>query len=86
MRRHLGVDDKAELDYTYDFYINEVVKRGLMPQAAQIESNIKALIASNPKVASVDAASMLDQSLVKSTESRQCAENGTMIGANAPSH
>lgn len=86
MRRHLGVADKAELGFTYDFYAKEVISRGLMPQAAQIESNIKALSASNPKVAGIDAAAMLDQSLVRSAESRQGAENGAIIGANAASH
>jgi NitT/TauT family transport system substrate-binding protein len=66
--KHFGVKDKAELDFTYDFYINEVLKSGPMPEVAQIEANIEPLVASNPKVKGVDAASMVDQSFVKNAE------------------
>lgn len=62
---HLGVKDKAELDFTYDFYLNEVLADEPMPEAAQIQGDIDALIASNPKVKNLDAAGMLDQSFVK---------------------
>lgn len=62
---HLGVKDKAALDFTYDFYMNEVLPDEPMPEAAQIQGDIDALIASNPKVKSLDAAKMLDQSFVK---------------------
>jgi NitT/TauT family transport system substrate-binding protein len=66
--KHLRVKDKAALDFTYDFYIKEVLPPGPMPQAAEIQANIDALVASNPKVKTVDAAAMVDQSFVKKAE------------------
>lgn len=62
---HLGVKDKAALDFTYDFYVNEILPEEPMPEAAQIQGDIDALIVSNPKVKNLDAAKMLDQSFVK---------------------
>jgi NitT/TauT family transport system substrate-binding protein len=62
---HLGVKDKPVLDFTYDFYINEILADEPMPEAAQIQGDIDALVASNPKVKNLDAGSMLDQSFVK---------------------
>jgi ABC-type nitrate/sulfonate/bicarbonate transport system substrate-binding protein len=62
---HLGVKDKPVLDFTYDFYINEVLSDEPMPEAAQIQGDIDALVASNPKVKNLDVGSMLDQSFVK---------------------
>lgn len=63
--KYLGVKNKAELDFTYDFYINEVLAPEPIPEAAQIKGDIDALVASNPKVKNVDVASMFDQSFVK---------------------
>jgi hypothetical protein len=68
MSQHLGVKDKTELDFTYDFYTKEVVRSEPMPQAAQLESNIAALSASNAKVTTVDVAAMVDPSFVKNAE------------------
>lgn len=69
--KHLGVNDKAELDFTYDFYVSEVLALGPVPQTAQIQSNIDALAPKNPKVKTVDAASMVDQSFAKKAEKEQ---------------
>jgi NitT/TauT family transport system substrate-binding protein len=66
--RYLGVKDKAQLDFTYDFYVKEVLPPGILPQVAQIQSNIDAMAMSNPKVKSLDAAEMIDQSFVKHAE------------------
>jgi NitT/TauT family transport system substrate-binding protein len=71
MTKHLGVKDKAALDFTYDFYVNEVVSGGVMPQVDQVQSNIDALATSNPKVKGLNAASMIDQSFVKEAENGQ---------------
>lgn len=71
--KHLNVKDKAELDFTYDFYANEVLTPGPMPQADQIQANIDALSAQNPKVKTLNAADMIDQSFVKNAE-----KHGTM--------
>jgi NitT/TauT family transport system substrate-binding protein len=62
---HLGVKDKAELDFTYDFYVKEILAAEPMPEAAQIQGDIDALAASNPKVKNLNAVGMLDQSFVK---------------------
>ena len=72
--RHLGVKNKGELDFTYDFYVNEVLTAGPMPQIAQLQSNIDALAAKNPKVKTIDAAGMIDQSFVKNAEPWQVAK------------
>ncbi len=72
--KHLGVKDKGELDFTYDFYVNEVIGASPMPQPAQLVSNINALAAKNPKVKNIDAAAMIDQSFVKNAEARQAAK------------
>jgi NitT/TauT family transport system substrate-binding protein len=72
--KHLGVKDKGELDFTYDFYVNEVIGASPMPQLAQLESNINALSAKNPKVKSINAAAMIDPSFVKNAEARQAAK------------
>jgi ABC-type nitrate/sulfonate/bicarbonate transport system substrate-binding protein len=68
MTKNLGLTDKAALDFTYDFYINEVLALGPKPQAAQVQSNIDALAAKNPKVKDLNAASMIDQSFVSGAE------------------
>ncbi|MGB6537101.1 MAG: ABC transporter substrate-binding protein [Xanthobacteraceae bacterium] len=71
MTKNFGVKDKAQLDFTYDFYIGEVLAGGVMPEVVQIQSNIDALAASNPKVKSLDAAAMIDQRFVKNAQKRQ---------------
>ena len=86
MSKHLGINNKAELDFTYDFYVNEVLAAEPMPEAAQIESNIEALSASNPKVKSVDAAAMVDQSFVKNAEKQPAKqEKGTATSSSRSS-
>lgn len=66
--KHLGLTDKAALDFTYDFYTNEVLTLGPKPEIAQVQSNIDALSAKNPKVKGLDAASMVDQSFVENAK------------------
>lgn len=66
--KYLGVKDKAQLDFTYDFYVNGVLAPGVMPQAAQVQANVDSLSSSNPKVKTLDAASMIDQSFVKKAQ------------------
>lgn len=69
--KYLGVKDKPQLDFTYDFYVNEVLSAGVMPQVAQVQSNIDAMAMSNPKVKGLDAAQMVDQSFVKRAEQQR---------------
>jgi NitT/TauT family transport system substrate-binding protein len=76
--KYLGVKDKGELDFTYDFYVNEVLAPTPMPQAAEIQSNIEALAPSNPKVKNLNAAAVIDQSFVATAVKAQPpATNGT---------
>jgi NitT/TauT family transport system substrate-binding protein len=62
---HLGVKDKDELDFTYDFYVNEILSDEPMPDASQIQGDLDAIVASNPKVKNLDIATMFDQSFVR---------------------
>lgn len=68
MTKYLGVKNKGELDFTYNFYVDEVLAPGPMPEVTQLEGNIKAMALSNPKVKTIDAASMVDPSFVKNAE------------------
>ncbi|HEY7302241.1 MAG TPA: ABC transporter substrate-binding protein [Xanthobacteraceae bacterium] len=68
IREHLGVTDQAQLDFTYDFYTKEALPAQPMPDAAQLQSNVQALSASNPRVATVNVAAMLDRSFVTDAE------------------
>jgi NitT/TauT family transport system substrate-binding protein len=72
--KHLGVKDKAELDFTYDFYVNEILAPEPLPEVAQIKGDADALVASNPKVKNIDPASMLDQSFVTNAAKQQSAK------------
>lgn len=72
--RHLGVTDKGELDYTYDYYINELLAPEPMPEAAQIKGDADALAASNAKVKTIDIAAMVDQSFVRNAIKKRAAK------------
>ena len=66
--KYLGIKDKAQIDFTYDFYVNDVLAPGIMPQTVQVQENIDSLASSNPKVKSVNAADVVDQSFVKKAQ------------------
>jgi ABC-type nitrate/sulfonate/bicarbonate transport system substrate-binding protein len=68
--KHFKIKDKAEIAFTYDFYLHEVLAPEPVPTVAQLQSNIDAMAVSNPKVKSINAASMIDQSFVKNAEKR----------------
>jgi NitT/TauT family transport system substrate-binding protein len=68
--KYLGVKDDAQLHFTYDFYVNDVLAPGVMPAAAQVQANIDSLAPSNPKVKDLDAAAMVDPSFVKNAEKK----------------
>ena len=67
--KELGIKDKAQLDFTYDFYVKDVLAPGVMPQTDQVQANIDSLSGSNPKVKTVNAAALVDQSFVKNAQS-----------------
>jgi NitT/TauT family transport system substrate-binding protein len=72
--KHLGVKDKGELDFTYDYYVNEILAPEPMPNVAQIKGDADALIPTNPKVKNIDIAGMVDQSFVEDAVKRQAAK------------
>jgi len=74
IKKHLGITDKDELDFTYDYYVNELLAPEPMPDVAQIKGDVDALIASNPKVKTIDMAGMIDRSLVEQAVKRQAAQ------------
>lgn len=74
MSKFLGIKDKGELDFTYDFYVKQVLTPEPIPEAQQLQSNIDALAPSNPKVKGLDPNSILDQSFAKAAE-KQAAAN-----------
>ena len=68
MSKAYGVKDPKILDFTYDFYVGEVLAPGPLPEIAQLEENRAAMKQTNPKVSSVDVAAMIDQSFVKTAQ------------------
>jgi NitT/TauT family transport system substrate-binding protein len=72
--KHLGVKDKGELDFTYDFYVNEILAPEPIPNVAQIKGDVDALVASNPKVKNIDMSGMVDQSFVENAVKQQAAK------------
>lgn len=66
--KHLNVNNNAELDFTYEFYTKEVLTPGAMPQAAEVQANIDALSAKNPRVRTLNAADMIDPSFINKAE------------------
>lgn len=84
LRKYLAVADKAALDETYDFYVNEVLAGGPLPQAAGIAGNIDALSAKNPKVKSLDPTAMLDQSFVRNAQAQHAAKDETPDMRHSP--
>jgi NitT/TauT family transport system substrate-binding protein len=72
--KHLGVKDKGELDFTYDFYVNELLAPEPMPNVAQIKGDVDALAPSNPKVKNIDIKGMVEQSFVENAVKRQAAK------------
>jgi NitT/TauT family transport system substrate-binding protein len=65
LREHMGIKDQAVLDFTYDYYANEVAPIVPTPLASQLESAKQALAANNPKANVVDLNAMVDPSFVK---------------------
>jgi NitT/TauT family transport system substrate-binding protein len=65
MKKYMGITDQAVLDFTYDFYANEVAANIPMPETDQFTASQQALGAKNDKIKAVDLSSFIDQSYVK---------------------
>jgi NitT/TauT family transport system substrate-binding protein len=70
LRQHMGIKDQAVLDFTYNFYANEVAPTVPLPKASQLEVAKQALSATNLKVKNVDLSSLIDSSFVKAAAAR----------------
>ena len=66
--KYMGIKNKAQLDFTYNFYVNDVLPQGPLPTVAELASDKKSLSASNPKVKKVNVSEMIDPSFVKKTK------------------
>jgi NitT/TauT family transport system substrate-binding protein len=70
LRQHMGIKDQAVLDFTYDFYANEVAPTVPLPKASQLEVAKQALSATNAKMKTVDPSSLVDPSFVEAAAAR----------------
>ena len=65
MTKYMGITDPAVLDFTYDFYANEVAPTIPVPAVDQFTAAQKVLGQTDPKVASVDLSSFIDPTFVE---------------------
>lgn len=70
LRQHMGIKDKALLDFTYNFYANEVAPTVPLVKASQLEAAKTAMSKTNAKVKTVDLTSLIDDSFVKEAAAR----------------
>ena len=73
MTKFLGIKDRGELDFTYDFYVKQVLTPEPIPEAAQLQSNIDALAPSNPKVKGLDPNKIIDPSFATAAAKQAAA-------------
>jgi NitT/TauT family transport system substrate-binding protein len=69
LSKYINVTQKAVLDFTYDFYVNEATPSAI-PTAAELKVAQSALGVTDTKVKNVDLASMIDESFAKAAEKR----------------
>ncbi|HVV92977.1 MAG TPA: ABC transporter substrate-binding protein [Hyphomicrobiales bacterium] len=65
MKKYMGLTDQAILDFTYDFYANNVAPTVPLTKADQLQAAKDALGAGDPKVKALDVASLIDQRFVE---------------------
>lgn len=71
MAKYMHVKNKAQADFTYDFYAKQIAPAIPMPEVKQLEQAKQALGVSNPKVKTVDLAEMIDQQFVKAAVAKK---------------
>jgi NitT/TauT family transport system substrate-binding protein len=74
MKKYLKYDDPKGLDYTYDFFVNEVWPDYPHVRPDQLSAGLAELSTKNEKLKSFDPASMIDDSLVQDAEKRVLAQ------------
>jgi NitT/TauT family transport system substrate-binding protein len=70
MKKYMGINDQAILDFTYDFYAKSVAPAVPFTKADQLEAAQQALGGGNPKIKALNVATLIDQSFVKKAESK----------------
>ena len=73
MKKYLKYDDPNGLDYTYDFFVNEVWPDYPHVRTDQLSDALAVLSTKNDKLKTFNPASMLDDSLVQDAEKRGLA-------------
>jgi hypothetical protein len=74
MKKYLKYDDQRGLDYTYDFFVNEVWPDYPHVQREQLSDGLAELSKKNDKLKSFDPTSMIDDSFVQDAEKRGLAQ------------
>lgn len=74
MRKYLKYDDQKGLDYTYDFFVNEVWPDYPHIKADQLTDGLTELSKSNEKLRGFDPTKMIDDSFVQDAEKRGLAK------------
>lgn len=69
--KYFKLTDQGALDNAYDFFMNEVTVPYLFPDAAQFKDAVAILGATNPNIAKVDIAKMLDRTFMQSAQDRK---------------
>ena len=69
MAKYMGVKSKGEADFTYDFYINKLMKTVPLPKVDQFQATKTSLQKKNPNVADVNLSSFIDQQFVQKAAS-----------------
>jgi ABC-type nitrate/sulfonate/bicarbonate transport system substrate-binding protein len=73
MRSHLRYDDQQGLDYTYEFFVNEVWPDYPHVRVEQLSDALAELSRGNEKLKGFDPSKMIDDSLVQDAEKRKLA-------------
>ena len=74
IRKYVKYDDQNGLDWTYDFFVNEVWPTYPHVAPDQLSDALTELGKSNPNLKNFDPSSMLDDSLVQDAEKRDVAK------------
>lgn len=69
--KYFKLTDQTALDGAYDFFMNEVTTAYLFPETIQFKDAVNILGATNPNIAKVDIAKMLDRTFMQSAQDRK---------------
>jgi len=69
--KYFKLTDQAALDGAYDFFMNEVTTAYLFPDTNQFKDAVTILGPTNPNIAKVDLAKMIDRTFMQSAQDRK---------------